>query len=945
VKSPGRRKWLLPVLACLGLAAAGRAAARTRPAPDPLVPPDPALRAGALPNGLRYFLLPRLTEPDHVSLRLIVQAGSLDEREDERGYAHFVEHMAFAGTTHYPAGKLVLFLQGLGLGFGADLNADTSFTHTIYKLDLPASRYLPQALEVLRDYADGMTFPDYALDRQKRVVLSELRARATAQYEFNTQWLSCLYAGTTLPARMPIGDAGLIEQADAARLRAFYRRCYRPERMMVLVVGDISPAAVEPLLRRQFASLAATGRPFPPAPLLLPIGTGLKADTLASTVNTAAAVEFIAAVPRSGASVADLRADEADAIVVSLLNRRLAERAGANPRIGRAFAAVEAGPDQWYSHFRLEAQTAANDWPVAVDLLEGELRRARLQGFQTEEVEEAVSALFANLRGHRDQVATLAPPALADAVAARLAAGRSWPDLDAEIGLSSDFLANFTPAAAASALGTLFPENNLHLVLSRPTPLAEGRTALLATFHASDAQPLAAALPVAAGLPLFHYGDLLPAGTVTLERTVPDLRFTAVTFANGVRLNFRPGRGESHRFGLTVRLGRGLADTPFAQPRLEILALAMLGSADLGQNSQDEIERLLRLHAVDFKAGFEDNQLLFSAIGPADELPFTLRFVAALLSDVQLDPAKLKKAESQYAAMQRQESGSTLGWARNELLFQMAGEDPRLRYSSPREVGRYAFSDISAWVRQRWLDGPVEVGLAGDFEPGEAVAAVARTLGALPARGPTTATAGERLTLRITPYRRIEVVPLRDAAAALRIAWPASSAKDVPDQAALQLAIDAVVDRLRIKVREDLGATYAPTGGVYDYALQPDFRFAWIELTFDPAQAKTLEALALQIADTLAQQGLTPEEFARLREPRRAQTAAELGSDGWWLRRILVRAQGQPEVLSDARALATAYTQVTREDVNRAAAHYLGAANASAILVVPAGLQSTAVRP
>jgi zinc protease len=934
LKSPRCRIQLRLALACLGLASGSLAAAQARPAPAPLVPPDPSLRAGRLPNGLRYFLLPRFTEPGHVSLRLIVQAGSLDERADERGYAHFVEHMAFAGTVHYPAGKLVLFLQGIGLGFGADLNADTSFTHTIYKLDLPAGRYLPQGLEVLRDYADGLTFPDYALDRQRGVILSELRARATAQSEFSREWLALLYAGTALPQRMPIGEASLITRADAAGLRAFYRRCYRPERMIVLVVGDIDPAAVEPLLR-QFATMASPGRPVSPAALVLPAGTALTAATLVSPLQTSAAADVVALVPHPRDTVSDLEAWEADQLVISLLNRRLAERAGADPRIGRAFATVEAGPDQWYSHFRLEAQASTQEWPRAVGLLERELRRARLQGFQPEEVAEAVSSLGASLESYRDGAATFEPTTLADAVAARLAAGRSWPDLDAEIQLSSDFLANFKAADAARALGALFPENNLHLIVSRPVPLPDGAAALLAAYRASAGQPLGAALTVEAGLPLFHYGDIPPAGTVTLQRTLPDLRFTAITFANGVRLNLRPSQGESRRFGLSLRLGRGVADTPPDQPRLEILALALLGSADLGRNTRDEITRLLRLHAIEFNADLEDSQVCFTATGPAAELPFALRLVTALLSDLKLDPAQWPKAVSQYAATQRREVSSTLGWARNELLYQVAGADPRLRFSSAAQVNRYGFADVGAWLQRHWLEGPLEIGLTGDIAPQETTAAVARTLGALPPRRQFPSAPDERLVLRTTPYRRTEVLPLPDAAAALRMAWPAGAAREVRDQAALQLAIDALVDRLRLKVREDLGATYAPGGGVYDYAPQPDFQFGWIELTFDPKQAQALGLAVLQLADALAQQGLTPEEFARLREPRRAQTAARLGSDGWWLKQVLVRAQSQPQVLSDVRAWESAYSQITREDVNRAAARYLRAANATGILIIP----------
>ncbi len=934
--------------ALLGLAAALATGvpARARPAPDPVIPSEPALMTGVLPNGLRYVMLPQRNEPGHVSLRLVVEAGSLDEREDERGYAHFVEHMAFAGSAHYPPGKLVEFFQGLGVGYGADLNADTGFTRTIYKLDLPTGALLPQALQVLRDYADGLTFTPEALDRQRGVILSELSARATAQYELGVHWLSLLYAGSPLPARMPIGLAGVIRQADAARLRAFYRRCYRPERMLVLLVGDLDPRAAEAVVRRQFSAMTTVGPALPPTRVIAPDHPGLQADALASPLHTSSAVDFITLVPRPRDTVTALRTWEAEVVVLNMLNRRLTGLADANPRLGKALATADAGPDQWYAHFRLEAQAAVDDWPVAVAVLERELRRARQRGFQADEVQEAASSLLANLIGYRDQVATYTPSALADAMTARLATGCSWHDLSAETRLSGDYLTHFTPGDAAAALDGLFTEGKLHLILSRPTPLPQGREALLAAYHASAGQALAAGGPAAPSQLLLRYGDVLPAGEATRQETQPDLRLTTVTFANGVRLNLRPSRGESRRFGLTVRLGRGIADVPRDRPRLEMLALTLLGSADLGRNTQEEIGRLLQLHAIQFNAGLEDNQMSFSAAGPAAELPFVLRLVAALLSDLKLNPARLDKAVSQYAAVHRHEIESTSSWSRNETLYRLASSDPRLRLVSPQEVGRYSFAEIDAWAHEHWLEGPVEIGLVGDFEPGEAVAAVARTLGALPPRRNPPVAALERLALLSGELaRKTEIEPVPDAAANLRLAWPAGPAQTVRERAALQLAIDAVIDRLRIRVRENLGATYSPNGGLYRYAPQPDFQFAWIELTFDPRHARTLEALTLRLSDELAEQGLTGEEFNRLREPRRAQTAAQLGSDDWWLHQVLARAQSRPAVLSDARALATVYSDLTREEVNLAALRYLRAAGASTILVVPQSAAASAAGP
>jgi zinc protease len=226
--------------------------------------------------------------------------------------------------------------------------------------------------------------------------------------------------------------------------------------------------------------------------------------------------------------------------------------------------------------------------------------------------------------------------------------------------------------------------------------------------------------------------------------------------------------------------------------------------------------------------------------------------------------------------------------------------------------------------------------VTGDLDVDSTIAAAALTIGALPARlAPEPGPAGP-LRLPGLPFRKTEYIPRPDQAAVLRVAWPAAGAGEIPVGAALQLAIDALVDRLRIQLREDLGATYSPRGTLYQAPDDPAFAFAWIELTFDPRRAEGLGARALALADDLATQGVSEEEFARLREPRRAQTAAQLASDFWWVQRILVRAQSEPRVLLEARTLGAAYAALTRDDVNRAAARFLHSSQASAILVMPA---------
>ncbi|OYW85265.1 MAG: hypothetical protein B7Z20_09410 [Sphingobium sp. 32-64-5] len=226
--------------------------------------PDPAFRFGKLDNGMRFIIRHNATPPGTASVRLDIAAGSLDEREDERGFAHFVEHMAFNGSTHVPEGEMVKVLERAGLSFGADTNAQTSFDQTLYQLDLPRNdpALLDTALMLLRETAGELAFDPQAVAREKGVVLSELRDGQGYALDNLKDQIAFLYPKATYPRRLPIGTAATVGGASAAALKAFWAREYVPAKATLVVVGDFDADTVEQAIRARFADW----QPAPPAP-------------------------------------------------------------------------------------------------------------------------------------------------------------------------------------------------------------------------------------------------------------------------------------------------------------------------------------------------------------------------------------------------------------------------------------------------------------------------------------------------------------------------------------------------------------------------------------------------------------------------------------------------------------------------------------------------------
>src|SRR6185312_3232486 len=228
--------WLaLAVLVGTGGAARAAAQDSTVQAP-PLsapIPTDPSVTIGVLPNGLRYYIRENHRPERRAELRLVVNAGSILEDSAQRGLAHLIEHMAFAGTRHFARQALVNYLESTGVRYGADLNAGTSFDETVYQLTVPtdSAKLLERGVEILEDWADGVTFDSTGLARERKVVTEEWRLGRGAAQRIRDKQFPVLFANSRYARRIPIGDPNIIATAPRSELLEFYHEWYRPDLM------------------------------------------------------------------------------------------------------------------------------------------------------------------------------------------------------------------------------------------------------------------------------------------------------------------------------------------------------------------------------------------------------------------------------------------------------------------------------------------------------------------------------------------------------------------------------------------------------------------------------------------------------------------------------------------------------------------------------------------
>src|SRR5215208_2291864 len=304
-------------------AAVARADSGTR------LPFDPQAITGTLPNGIKYFVRANKRPEKRAELRLVVNAGSILEDEDQRGIAHFVEHMSFNGTKNFPKADLVNYLESVGMRFGPDLNAYTSFDETVYMLQIPTdtTRILEKGFQILEDWARDVSFDKTEIAKERGVVVEEWRGKRGAGARILDKELPIIFSGSRYAQRLPIGSQESIQGFSDDAVRRFYQDWYRPDLMAVVAVGDFDAAQIERIIKQKFSDI-------PPAPMsarkreLFPVPghdstlVGIVTDPEATNTS----VEVLYKQPaRRVETVGAYRQDLVEALYNNMLNRRLDE--------------------------------------------------------------------------------------------------------------------------------------------------------------------------------------------------------------------------------------------------------------------------------------------------------------------------------------------------------------------------------------------------------------------------------------------------------------------------------------------------------------------------------------------------------------------------------------------------------------------------------------------
>ena len=915
------------------------AASFANPAPSPSKPPgfpqetsdlkaDPAARFGTLPNGLRYIVRPNPEPKGRASLRLLVLAGSLNETEDQRGLAHFLEHMAFNGSKHYPPGTLVEFFQRMGMRFGGDANANTNFDRTVYLLELAHSddATIAEGLQVLSDDAGGLLLGEAEIDKERGVILSEKRARDSVGYRTFVARFEAMLGTTLLPRRVPIGVPDVITNAKRERFLDFWNTWYRPEKMAVVVVGDFpDAAAVEKMITTAFAELTARA-PARPEPSLgeLPKFDGVRGVFHSEPEAPATQILFSSISPyRHETDTAARKIKRLPrSLALAILNRRfsiLAKRE--NAPINSAHATVTEHFD-FLRDASLEIDCKPEQWQAALAFGEQQLRRATEQGFTPAELAEAV----ANLRNGLEQIAKTAPTRhssrLADEIGFRLAAGEVFTTPADDLTLLKPALEKITPADCLRALKEAFPLNGIFVMVTGNARIPGDAPAAIAAAY-QEARAVASAALEAEKESAWSYTDFGAAGEIEKREHIADLDIELVTFKNGVRLNLKKTGFEAGRISASARVGYGGITQPADKLGLTQLAAMAFSDGGLGKHSADDIRHLFAGKNVNWHFRPQMDAFQLSGGTTQEELLLELQFLAAQLSDPGYRPEALrearKKAEQLYSMFKHTASGP-LGL---EIAPLLANGDPRFGLPAQEITMARNLDELKAWLTPQLSRGALEVALVGDLDIEASITAAAKTIGALPPREPKPAFDElKKVKFPAQPFTKSYSIQSEIPKASVRLYWPTDDALDVHRNRRLHLLSAILSDLLRVKVRQELGGSYSPQAENVGSDIFPGYGYMVASIDVAPASAEKISSLVVDLGDELAQKGVTDDQLERARQPVLTAVKESLRSNHYWIS-VLGEAQEKPQILDWTRTRLTDTSATTTPEIS-ALAKYLG---------------------
>jgi zinc protease len=904
------------------------------------IAPDPKAVFGQLPNGMRYLIYPNSEPPGRISLRLHIAAGSLMEAEDQRGLAHFLEHMVFNGTKHHTAAELIPRMQRLGIAFGAHANAYTSFDETVYMLDLPdmSEQTMKLAFTVMRDFGDGALLDSAEIDKERGVILSEKISRDSVGYRLMQQQFSKVLPDSLVTRRFPIGEEEIIRKAPRESFADLYTRYYTPNRMTFVVAGDVKPEEIRSRIESAFASMQNPKNPGaePELGSIKPF-EGIKTSVFsdkevdATEVSLTLVRDYKDKPDTAAHRIEKMPLDIAHAIIGRRFERLSKEK---NSPIAEGTAMDEI----LFNHMELGSIgiTAADDrWREVVPILEREFRRAVEHGFSESELSEAKSNLINRYEQQVKQKATRKSEGIATVLARTINDHSVFSDPETDLAIAQRGLDAINTEACHEAFRKFWQSTGHHLILTTKEPPPNAEADLAKIFNASKSVEVEA--PISRAIRIFDYADFGRTGKIDLQKEVPDLGITQLVLSNKVRINLKHSNFEQGKIRLLARIGSGKLGQPRSMPMLDSFAQSIFEGGGLGKHSNDELRQILAGRNIDSTLAIAEDAITISGATTPADLATQLQLMCASITDPGYREEALWQFRKGIPMLQQQIKHTPAG-PEMQMTAWLHGNDSRFAVASEKTLASYTIRDAKKWLSRELSKGPIELSIIGDFKQEEIIPELLNTFGALPRREslPDDIDELREINFPKAPASKTYTYETKIPQGVAIAIWKTKGLRgNQPEFRRLNILASILGDRLREEIREKLGASYGPNAGADGSDALDDMGYIVAQSVGKPEDLERLLETMSTIADDLSKKGATADELDRALKPALGILDKSLRDNNYWLSTVMSQSQADPMRLDLARNREADYRSITLEEINALAKKYLPRDNALEVKILP----------
>jgi zinc protease len=676
-------------------------------APSDPIPFNEKVYTGQLPNGLYYYILENPRPENRAYLTLAVNAGSILEQEDERGLAHFVEHMAFNGTARFPEHDLINYLRSLGMRFGADVNAYTNYDQTVYGIEVPIEKNQagvksipPTALQIIDDWTYAVTFDPKDIDEERPVIIEELRARSGLMDRLQQKLSAALFHDSRYATRSPKGLIEVIETAPPSRLEGFYKNWYRPDNMAVIFVGDFDGAALEANLESYFSAPAAVGALNRPVYDLPPPQQGRFAvELIADPEQTTTLINLYYKRPQLPQTndLASYRLAVIDDLIRRILSIHFYEKSAdpENPYIAGISDHTRFTASSRYYRLAVLAKTGAAQEAMREVFLEKEtiLR----YGFMEEELELAKRSLVSDMEQSASEKDTRESQYYVQELTDCFLYGTSLPSIEWDLDAVKRLLPGISQEDLTAVARSYFASDDLTVLIiapeAEPVPDAQKVKQL-----ANEIRRTKIKRPE----PTVVTGELLDAvpaaGRITNELVDAETGTLSWTLGNGAKVIIKQTANRNNEITLYALAKGGAADAPLSQNMSARLSAELSAASGIGKFSLTELTKKLADKQLSLGAWISDFTRAFQGFTSTGDMKTFFELLYLNFTQPRIDSTAFATTMAEYRTILTGRSDNPDAYFADEIIKIVYGSHPLFMPITAADLDKVKQEDAYAFL-------------------------------------------------------------------------------------------------------------------------------------------------------------------------------------------------------------------------------------------------------